>query len=274
MKNIRIGYLGPKATFSHEASIKYFEENININKDKKIEFIPINKIYDIFEKINNSELDYAVLPFENSTGGTIGDTLDLFIKTELKIFDQIVLNVTQNLLSNTTKENIKRIYAHYQSFMQCSEYLNKNFSDVEIIEVSSNAKAAILASQDKESAAIGPLLCAKEYNLNLLEERINNKQNNQTKFFIICKQIRHIFKNRSLIIFSVPNKPGSLYKILKIFNKKNINMTKIESRPSKEKNWEYVFIIEYENSKFLKKNLSLLKTLKKSCDYFDYLGSY
>ncbi len=267
---IKIGYLGPKATFSHEAGLKYFQ---NID-EKKIEFIPVNKIHDIFEKIKNNELTYAVLPFENSTGGTIGDTLDLFIKTDLKIFDQIILNVTQNLLSSTTKEKIKRIYAHYQSFMQCSEYLAKNFQNVEIIEASSNAKAAILASEDKEGAAIGPLLCAKEYNLNVLEEKINNKQDNQTKFFVICKELRHIFKNKSLIIFSVPNKPGSLYKILKIFYKKKINMTKIESRPSREKNWEYVFIIEYENSKSIKKNIDLIKKLKKNCDYFDYLGSY
>lgn len=269
---ITVGYLGPKATFSHEASIKYFQNNREFNKS--IEFIPVNKISDIFDKMKNDQIDYAVLPFENSTGGTIADTLDLFIKTDLKIFDQIILTINQNLLSITTKDKIKRIYAHYQSFMQCSEYISKNFKDVEIIEVSSNAKAAIMASEDKESAAIGPLLCAKEYNLNIIEEKINNKEDNETKFFVICKGLRYIFKNKSLIIFSVPNRAGSLYKVLRIFYKSNINMTKIESRPSKEKKWEYVFIIEYENSKSIKKNLSLLKRLKKRCDYFDYLGSY
>ena len=262
MKVIKVGYLGPKATFSHEASLKYFESNKQFKGN--IEFIPINKIPDIFEKINNGELDYAVLPFENSTGGTIGDTLDLFIKTDLKIFDQITLSITQNLLSNAPKDKIKKIYAHYQSFMQCSEYISKNFKDVEIVEVSSNSKAAMMAFNDKEGASIGPLLCAKEYNLNVIEEKINNKHDNETKFFVICKGLKYILKNRSLIIFSVPNKPGALYKILRIFYKKKINMTKIESRPSKEKKWEYVFIIEYENSKSIKENLSLLKKLKKN----------
>lgn len=266
MENTKIAYLGPKATFTYEAALKYFDDNNT--------FIHVERIYEVFRKVINENAAYGVVPAENSSAGTIVDTLDLFVKTDLKIFDQITIEIKQNLLSKTTKDKIKRIYTHPHSFNQCSEYIFDNFAKTEYVEATSNAKAAIMASEDHESAAIGSILCASEYGLDVLEEGINDFKQNETKFFIISKNIQNKLKDRSMIIFSVPDKPGSLFNILKIFKNQKINMTRIESRPSKIKKWDYVFIIEYINPDNELKNEIHLKKLKKICEYFNYLGSY
>ncbi|HOV13449.1 MAG TPA: prephenate dehydratase [Spirochaetota bacterium] len=262
----KIAFLGPEASFTNEASIKYF--------GKESTFISINRISDVFDKIVNDEVDFGVTPSENSIGGTIQDTLDLFINSDIKVYDQITLEINQNLMANCEKDNIKKIYSHPQSLLQCANYLNKNFKDVEIIETLSNSKAALIASGENNSASIGPKLCSEVYGLKILETDIQDSKNNQTKFFIISKIMQEELKTKSLILFSVKNKSGSLFNILKIFKKFKINMTKIESRPSKTKNWEYVFIIEYENSSKKELNNKLLKKLEENCDYLDYLGSY
>jgi len=266
MNDKKIGFLGPKASFTYEASIKYFGENNS--------FIPFEKISDIFAEVKNGNADFGVVPAENSTGGSIVDTLDCFINTNLKVYDQITLKIIQNLISNSKKAEIVKIYSHPQSFLQCTNYIKTNFNKAECIETPSNTKAAIFAKNEKGSASIGPFMCAKEYGLNIIEEDISDSKNNETKFFIINNDINPKLKLKSLVLISVPNKAGSLLEILKVFKKEKINMTRIESRPSKIKNWEYVFIIEYENSAFEKKNHSLLKKLKKRCEFFDYLGTF
>jgi chorismate mutase/prephenate dehydratase len=267
MNNKNIAYLGPKATFTHEASLKYFNNDNN-------NFMPVNKIEDVFRKVIDNEADFGVVPAENSVAGTIVDTIDLFIKTELKIFDQVTIEIRQNLISNTAKDKIKRIYSHPNSFLQCSKYIFENFRNVEFIETTSNSKAALLAKNDIESASIGPALCASEYGLKLLEENINDFEHNETKFFIISKAEPETLKEKSMIIFSVPNKPGGLFKILKIFKRNKVNMTRIESRPSKIKKWDYVFIIEFDNPKTNLKLNKLIDQLKNACVFFNYLGSY
>lgn len=266
MENKKIAYLGPKATFTEEAALRYFHENNS--------FIPVSRIDDVFRKVINGEADFGVVPVENSIAGTIVDTMDLFVTTDLKIYDQITIEIRQTLLSRYKREKIKKIFSHPNSFYQCSKYIFDNFPKVEYIETTSNSKAAVLALEEPFSASIGPLLCAKEYGLNVLEENINDFKHNETKFFIISKDLREEIKKKSMIIFSVPNKPGSLYHALKFFKKNKVNMTKIESRPSKMKKWDYVFIVEYDNNPDIKKVNRLLSKMEKLCDYFNYLGSY
>jgi len=267
MDNIGVAYLGPDGTFCHEAALTYFKNN---NKN----YIPVKRIDDVFRKVINDECLYGVVPAENSIAGTIVDTIDLFAQTEIKIYDQITLEIRQTLLSNSKKEKITKIYTHSHSFYQCSKYLIDNFPNAEYIETTSNSKAAIIAANEPNSAAIGPLLCAKEYGLKVIEENINDFKHNETKFFVISKKVEDILKEKSLIIFSVPNKSGSLFNLLKIFKKNKVNMTRIESRPSKLKKWDYIFIIEYENLKDINKIKKVINKAKKICDYFNYLGSY
>lgn len=266
MENKNIAYFGPRATFTHEAALKYF--------DKSNRFIDVERIYEVFRKVINGEADFGVVPAENSSAGTVVDTLDLFMKTDLKIYDQTTLVIKQNLLSIGSKEKIRKIYTHAQSFNQCSEYIFDNFPKAELIEATSNAKAALMAKEDSESAAIGSILLSSEYGLNVIEEGINDFKHNETKFFVISKDMQPGLKDYSMIIFSVPDKPGSLFSILKVFKNCKMNMTRIESRPSRIKKWDYVFIIEYETQRNEAKNAKLLEKIKKLCIYFNYLGSY
>lgn len=140
--NKKIAYLGPEASFTHEASIKYF--------GKESIFISVDRISEVFLKIFNGEVEYGVVPCENSVGGTIQDTLDLFIKSDIKVYDQITLEINQNLMARNKKEEIKRIYSHPQSLMQCSGFINKNFNKAEIVETLSNSKAALIARDEKK----------------------------------------------------------------------------------------------------------------------------
>lgn len=266
MENKNIAYLGPKASFTNEACLKYFKKNNN--------FMPLTRSDDVFRKVITGEADFGVVPVENSIAGTVTDTIDLFVTTNVKIYDQVSVEISQTLLSKTNKDKLKRIYSHPHSFYQCSKYLFDNFPKVEYIETTSNSKAALLAAEDKEAASIGPRLCAAEYDLNILEENINDFKHNETKFFIVAKNPQDIFKEKSMIIFSAPDRPGSLYHVLRAFKATKINMTKIESRPSKLKKWDYVFVVEYENNGDSNKVKKLLHKIEKMCDYFNYLGSY
>lgn len=262
----KVAYLGPKATFTHEAAVKYFGYNKS--------YIPIKRISGIFEAVLEGSVDFGVVPVENSTGGSVTDTLDLFIKTDLKVYDRITLKVKHNLLARCPRGEIKRVYAHPQALIQCSEYLQQNFPEAEQVASLSNAEGVLIAKKEGGSAGIGSILCVNEYSLDIIDKEINDNKENETRFYIISREKHRLLKSRSLILLSVKNEVGSLYDILKIFKKSKINMTRIESRPSRVKNWDYVFIVEYENSSCIKRNRKLLHKLKRHCNFVDYLGSY
>ncbi len=261
-----IGYLGPRGTFTHEAAIEYFDEN---NK-----FIACDKIADVFHNVNDNLFDFGVVPVENSVGGTITETIDQFFKTQTRVYDQTSISIKQALMSSKTDSTIEKIYAHDQSFRQCSIFIRENYPNAELIEATSNAKAAISASSDPNSASIGPEICAKEYNLNILKCPINDRNDNETKFFIISKSIQGELKDRGMMVFSLPNKSGALFRIIKIFNNRKINMTKIESRPSMIKKWEYFFIVEYELKNIKDRHDRLIKEVQHKTEFFKFIGSY
>lgn len=261
---MKIGYLGPEATFTHEAAVKYFSENEILQ--------PRMKISDIFYAIASNEIDYGVVPAENSTGGSVSDTLDLFIETDVKIYDQLILEIRQTFLSNA--KDIKRIYSKEQSFYQCGKFLRDNYNEAEFITMFSNAAAAERAVKDEHGAAIGPVHLSSKYGLGIVNEFINDKDNNQTKFYIVSNEVRSEIRSKSLILFSVPNESGALLNVLSVLKKHNVNMTKIESRPSKRKNWEYVFIVEFENKVNEEETLVVLNEFKNLCSFYDFLGTY
>lgn len=266
MNNSKVVYLGPEGTFTHEAALNFFgKDNV---------FIPVMRIKDVFTAIYTGTGEYGVVPAENSTGGVIADTLDLFINTRLKVHDEIKISIKQNIMSNSDRADIKRIYSHPQSFLQCSQYISSNFPDAELIETNSNTEAAIMASNDKYSASIGPEMTASMYALKIVESGINDNKDNITRFFIVSNKCREEFRKKSVILFSVPNKFGALYSILKIFKDNKCNMTQIASRPARTKNWDYVFVIEFENLENIKKNKRMIDKIKMKTDFFDYLGTF
>lgn len=265
--NLKIAYLGPEASFTHLAAIKRF--------GSQVEFIACNSISEIFLEVERNNADYGVVPIENSIEGAVSHTLDMFVESELKICSQIILDVAHNLLSNSPKEKILRVYSNPMVFGQCRLWLQKNLGAAEQIEVSSTTRAAQIAAKEKNSACIASLLAAKVYKLNVVASDIEDSPHNSTRFMVIgSNEVPSTGKDRTSIMFSIKDKVGALHDMLLPFKKYKINLTKIESRPSKKKAWDYYFYLDIEGHQ---KNSSLKKALLElegKCKFLKILGSY
>ncbi len=241
---MRVGYLGPKGTFSHEATVEYCTE------DK--ELVEYKTIAETINALEDGEIEEAVVPIENSLQGCVTDAIDTLIQNKnftVKVIDELLLEINQNLMAknNCKIEEIKKVYSHPQAIAQSTSFIKKYLKGVEIIPVESTAGAAKIVSESKEDkvACIGNISCLKEYELKLLHEKIQDNNSNKTRFWILSKQQEsNKVKTKMSMIFSVKDKPGALYNVLEIFNKYNLNLTKIESRPAKTVLGEYVFWID------------------------------
>lgn len=265
---LKVAYFGPIATFTHLASIRHFGSSSD--------FIPLESIKGVFEAVDSEKAEFGVVPIENSTEGVISYTLDMFMDFELKITAEIMLEVSQNLLSkNRTKNKIKKIYSHPPATTQCRRWLEINMPLIPVIEVSSTAKAAELAAKESNAAAIASELAAKVYKLNFVGSNIEDSKHNVTRFLVISREpYKKTGRDKTSIMFSIKDKPGALYDILSPFKKAKINLTKIESRPSRRKAWEYIFFVDMEGHIDDKKVERAIETLKQGCLYLKILGSY
>lgn len=238
---MNVGYLGPKGTFSYEACTGYCKNSENI--------IEYKTIPETIWGLENDEVEEAIVPIENSLQGCVTDAIDTLIQNEnIKVKDEILLEIKQNLMSNTicNLENITEVYSHPQALAQCRSFLENNLPNAKIISTESTALAAKKVSVNKNvCACIGNISCLEEYNLNLIEKNIQDNDFNKTKFWVLSKkENEQIIQNKMSMLFSVKDKPGALYNVLKIFNKYNLNLTKIESRPAKTIFGEYIFWID------------------------------
>jgi len=266
-KPLKIAYMGPEASFSHLASIKKFGSQIG--------YIACNSISEVFLEVERDNADYGVVPIENSIEGAISYTLDMFVESDLRICSQIILDVAHNLLSNGEKSSIKKIYSHPQVFGQCRLWLQKNLPQAELIEVSSTTKASQIASREKGSASIASLLAAQIYKLKVLARDIEDSPHNITRFFVIGKsEVPATGKDKTSIMFSIKDKVGALHDMLLPFKKYKINLTKIESRPSKRKAWDYYFYVDFEGHKNSIQVKKALTELESKCKFLKILGSY
>ena len=266
-KSIKIAYLGPPATFTHLAALKKFGSSLN--------YYPCNSITEIFTEVERDRADYGVVPIENSIEGAINHTLDMFIDSDLVICSEISLEISHNLMGRCPITKIRRVYPTPQVFGQCRMWLESNLPSVELTEVSSTTKAAEIAAEQKNSAAIASSLAAKCYGLNILAESIEDSSHNITRFLVIGKvQSAATKKDKTSIMFSVKDAPGALHDVLVPFKKNGINMTKIESRPSKKKAWEYYFFVDLEGHAGSPKVKKALMQLGAQTDVFKILGSY
>jgi prephenate dehydratase len=265
---MKIATLGPEGTFSNEAVLKY-------NKKAKILFK--ETIWDVFEAVKLKNADLGIVPIENSIAGTEGLTLDSLMDFDLSIVDEQILPIKHNLATFGTLKEIKTIYAHPQSHAQCERYLRENLPNTEIIHTSSNGKSAeILAkSKKKDKAAIVPKLAANKYKLKLIKEGIQDNQFNVTRFIVIGAESRKKTKRdrTSIAIYPQVDRPGLLYDLLGQFAKRRINLTKIESRPSKGKLGDYVFFIDLQGHKDDDKVKQTFSIIEKSF-FLKVLGSY
>ena len=266
-KKLKIAYLGPEATFTHQAGIKKFGSNV--------EYYACPTITDVFRDVEAGRSDYGVVPVENSTEGMISHTLDMFINSDLKICSEIMLEISHNLLGKCNIKSVKKIYSKQEVFGQCRLWLEINMRGIALAEVSSTSKAAEIASQEKNSAAIASMLAAKKYRLNVIAKDIEDNPNNVTRFLVIGEAIpRPTKKDKTSIMFSVKDKVGALHDILVPFKKYRINLTKIESRPSKRKTWEYYFFVDMTGHCENQNVKKALNELEKHCSFLKILGSY
>ncbi|RMF96550.1 MAG: prephenate dehydratase [Candidatus Schekmanbacteria bacterium] len=265
---IVISCLGPEASFSHLASIKHFGKSSNV--------VPKLFLKDVFEDVEKGSASFGVVPIENSYEGTVNETLDLFLEFSLKITGEIFLKINHNLMNITGKaEDIKTIVSHPQPIAQCREWLTKNMPSVKIETVSSTSMAAKIASKDKTKGAIASKMASDIYNLKPVYEHIEDSVNNFTRFLILGKEINEkTGKDKTSIIFAVNDRAGALHDALSFFSENRISLTKIESRPSKKKPWEYIFYIDFLGHIENRAVKRALAKLEANCLFLNILGSY
>ena len=266
-KSMTIAYLGPEATFTHQAAIQRFGSSLLYAAQKTIA--------DVFNEVAKGRADYGVVPVENSTEGVVTHTLDMFVDSDLKIVSQIVLPISHCLVSKSGRAHIKKLYVHPQSLAQCRTWVHKNLGSAEIVETSSNARSAELAAKEKHSAAIAGLLAAEKYGVPVLEHDIQDNAANATRFLVLGRKCSPATgHDRTSLMFSIADKVGALHRALSPFRKYRLNMTKIESRPSKRRVWEYFFFVDCDGHSSEGKVAKAIAQLTSQCSFVKVLGSY
>ena len=266
-KTLTIAYFGPEATFTHQAAIRKFGSSLNYSAQKTIA--------DVFAEVARHRADYGVVPVENSTEGVVTHTLDMFVDSDLKVVAQIVMRVQQCLMSKGPKRDVQKLFVHPQSLAQCRAWIQNHLPHVELIETSSNARSAELAAKTRHSAALGGALAAQRYGLDVLEADIQDNATNTTRFLVLGRQCSPpTGKDRTSLMFSIPHQVGALHTALGVFRRYRINMTKIESRPSKRRAWEYFFFVDCDGHYEDKRVAKAIADLQKHCTYVKVLGSY
>ncbi|MFA6308756.1 MAG: prephenate dehydratase [Clostridia bacterium] len=270
---MKIGFLGPRGTFSEEALRKYTE------RLKEYEVCEYTTIPDLIMAVENKEIDEAIAPIENSLEGGVNSTLDLLAAVEdILIKAEVAIDIRENLLAKkgTKTEDIRMILSHPQPIGQCRQYINDNFPDATIKIVYSTAGAAEEVASSKENcAAIGAALAAEVYGLEILAAGIQDGFNNTTRFVVISHNDSGPTGNdKTSIVFSTEDKPGSLYSILDIFNLWDINMTKIESRPAKNQLGRYIFFVDIEGHIEDDNIRDALTMIQRKTSFYRFLGSY
>ncbi|MFW9990265.1 MAG: prephenate dehydratase [Candidatus Odinarchaeota archaeon] len=269
----KVGFLGPKGTFTHQAALEYFPK-------AGTEFITFTNNLEIFENIEKEIVDFGVIPIENSLQGTVRENLDLLIEKDLFIYGEIELRIIQNLISlnNSDISKIQNIISHPQAIAQTRNWLKNNLPKAKLINASSTAEAVRRVNElnDETYAAIGTKFSSKLYGLKVLNSRIEDDPSNYTRFLIISKKENEHKegKIKTSIVFVTKNIPGTLYGVLKIFADANINLSKIESRPRRKGRWEYIFLMDFEGNKddpIIKK---AIEKMNENVIWYKILGSY
>jgi chorismate mutase/prephenate dehydratase len=268
---LKIGFLGPEGTFTQTAVFKHFGHSVRA--------LPFHTIDEIFQEVESGVADFGVVPIENSTEGSVNNTLDMFLTSPLKIAGEIELRIEQHLLGRMKGlENIERICAHEQSLAQCRGWLREYLPSVELIGMSSNAAGARRARDEQGTAAIGPDVAADVYDLNILVNSIEDRSDNATRFLVVGRKLLAASGNdKTTILVSTSDTGGGagvLHHLLQPLAEYNIVMTFIESRPSRRKNWDYVFFIDIDGHANESPVSDALAKLEKQCSLFRVLGAY
>ena len=266
-KELTIAYFGPEATNTHQAARSKFGASVN--------YTPQVSISDVFDVVARGNADYGVVPIENSTEGAVNHTLDVFMDSELRICAQILMKIENHLVAKIPREKIKRVYSHPQVLGQCRNWLRQNLPNVELVEVSSTPRAAELAASEEGAAAITGQMAAEYHGLHMLAPSIQDIASNTTRFLVIGRTASPpTGDDRTSLMFCVQDKPGALFHALEPFNSLKISMSKIESRPSKRKAWEYFFFVDIDGHAGEEKVQQALAALAQHCTFVKILGTY
>ncbi len=264
---MKIAYLGPEATFTHQAARNKFGASV--------EYMPIPTIDGVFDRVENRSADYGVVPVENSTDGAVTHTFDQFTTTSLKICSEIYLPIAQTLLSKYPKEEITTIYSKDVAFGQCRNWLNANLPHAEQVNVGSTGTAVQKALEIPGAAAIASVMASDLYDIEVVAENIQDIHGNTTRFLVLGQDYSGSTGNdKTSVMFGLQHKVGALFDALSVFKADNINMTKIESRPSRNKNWEYYFFVDIDGHAEDPEVKRALKELEEHCTLMTVLGSY
>lgn len=263
-----VAYLGPEGTYTQAAVVKHFGAAVNS--------LDVKTISDVFRVVEQGRAHFGVVPVENSTEGVITHTLDCFATSPLKVCGEVQLPINHQLLSNADGLTaVAKVVAHPQALAQCRGWLERYLPEAEIIAANSNAEAAIQAANNPSVAAIAGEMAAKLYDIKILASGIEDEQNNTTRFLIIgSDSYAASGEDKTTIMVSTPNRVGSLFELLKPLYDAGVDMSRIESRPSRQANWDYVFFIDMTGHSEDKHVKEALAKLESKAAFFKLIGSY
>jgi chorismate mutase/prephenate dehydratase len=267
-KRLRVAFLGPEATFTHMASRSRFGLSAL--------YVPAATIAGVFAEVERGQADLGVVPIENSTEGVVNSTLDVFVESDLLIQAEIVLSVRHCLLNRSGNlDGLLKVYSHPQALAQCRGWLAANLPKVALIEVASTALAARLAKDDPEAAAVASELAGQLYDLKVARRGIEDDARNITRFLVIGRTpAEPTGRDKTSLMLSVKDQPGVLYRVLEPLARRGVNLTRIESRPSRRRAWDYLFFLDLDGHAADANVQAALAELSQSCDVVKVLGSY
>lgn len=265
---LTVAFLGPAATFTHQAALQRF--------GSAVDYRPARSIADVFEEVERRRADFGVVPVENTTEGAVNTTLDRLIESETLIGGELYLEIAQHLLSRAADPaEIKRVLSHPQALAQCRGWLAAHLPDVMTEETASTAAAAEAAAADPSVGAIASELAARLYGVPVAVARIEDHPHNSTRFLVLGRQpAGPSGRDKTSILFAMRNEPGALYRILEPFARLGLNLTKIESRPAKRRPWEYVMFVDFEGHRDTEPGATALGELGSRTLFLKILGSY
>jgi chorismate mutase/prephenate dehydratase len=263
-----VGYLGPQGTFAHQAALQRFGHSA--------ELIPTRTIADVFEEVERGRVEFGIVPVENSTEGAVNITLDRLIESEAGICGEVRLDIAQHLLTRATElAEIKRVASHPQGIAQCRRWLAEHLPEVSLEETTSTAFAAGEAAKDATVAAIASELAAELHGVPIFRQRIEDNPNNSTRFLVIGRRVMAATgRDKTSVLFSTRNEPGALVGALEPFRTCGLNLTKIESRPTKRRSWEYVMFVDVEGHRDTPGVAEALDEIARRTLFLKILGSY
>lgn len=268
-KPMRIAYLGPEATYTHQAALKKFGASI--------EYIAAPAIPDVFHLVAKGEADHGVIPIENSTEGAVSHSMDMFFESDLKICAQVFMPIAHSLISQSPVEEIERVYSKDQAIGQCRKWLHAHLSGASLHTCDSTTQAVQIAKEDPKAAAIASVLASDLYGVPVVADGIQDRLDNTTRFLVLAKESSGYVPGvefKTSFLLSIDDSVGALEKALHVFSSRGLNLSKIESRPSGKTAWEYCFFVDVLGHYEEERISEAVKELRAFCPFVKWLGSY